>query len=149
LPRILSLVCLGLVAVLPLAAQKTVDQVAAQGFGPVAVSGGQRLDVCVGNLGEGNSRSTVQVMSLAGDNLHVVTKFDPSLASGKSACYKYAPKSGSEVLSVILAGDPKAGWDISDRNLVVSVQVVDASSGKLIANLAPLPKVVSTKLLQK
>jgi hypothetical protein len=149
LERILSIVCMGLFVSLPLAAQKNGEQVAAQGFGPVVVSSGQRLDICLGNLGEAASRSTVQVISLAGDNLHVVAKFDPSLASGKSACYKYAPKSGAEQLSVVLAGDPKAGWDISDRNLVSSVQLVDAASGKLVANLSPLPKVVTTKLLQK
>src|SRR5947199_4251564 len=102
-----------------MAAQKTVDQVAAQGFGPVAVTAGQRLDVCLGNLGEGTSRSTIQVFSLA-DTMKVVVKFDPSLASGKSSCYKYTPKSGTEQLAVVLAGDPKAGWDISDRNLVSS-----------------------------
>jgi hypothetical protein len=128
-------------------AQSKNDQVPAQGFGPVSVAGGETLSVCVGNMGEANSRSTVQIFSVSDAGVKFIAKHDPNLASGKGACYTYAPKAATQ-LFVVLAGDPNAGWDISDRSLMATAQVLD-TSGKSRVVLTALPKVVTTKLLQK
>ena len=138
---------LAVCAALPVMAQSKNDQVPAQGFGPVSVAAGETLSVCVGNMGEANSRSTVQIFSVSDAGVKFVAKHDPNLAAGKGACYSHSPKSATQ-LFVVLAGNANAGWDISDRSLMATAQVLE-SGGRARLVLTPLPKVVSTRLLQK
>lgn len=124
------------------------ETITAQGYGPVMMAAGDRLEVCLGNLGEGNAVSTVQIFAMEKDTVRPVSKHDSSLGSGKSACYQHTAKTAHNVF-VVLAGDPKGGWDISDRNLMTSAQVIDSKTGKPTVVLPPVPKVVTTALLQK